>query len=200
MIRVYLRCSADTQDLDSQRHACEQWLRAYGHSEAVKWYDRDQGISGDAKNRPDHARLIKDAKRGDTVLCFALDRLSREGIVPVLKTWQEFQSKGVRLVSVSEPWADSGNPAAEVVIAVLAWAGQQEKKRIKERQKAGIAAAKAAGKSWGGSKKGTFKARTPELDALVRKLKHEDKKSVCGISRLCKISRPTVYAILKGDN
>lgn len=198
MIRVYLRCSSDSQDLDSQRHACQQWLRAYANNEAVRWYE-DEGISGDAKNRPAHAKLCKEVKRGDTVLCFALDRLSREGIRAVLTTCEDFQQRGVRLVSVSEPWADSNNPVSEVVVAVMAWAAQQEKRRIKARQKAGIEAAKQAGKTWGGSKKGAFKTRTPELDALVRKLKHEDKKSVCAISRLCKISRPTVYAILKGD-
>lgn len=199
MIRVYLRCSSDSQDLDSQRHACQQWLRLHAEGQPVKWYE-DEGVSGDAKVRPAYAKLLTESKRGDTVLCFALDRLSREGIRPVFNAVSDFHDQGIRFVSVSEPWADLDSPFAQPMICLLAWAAQQEKKRIKARQMAGIEAARQAGRTWGGSQKGAFKTRTPELDALVRKLKHEDKKSVCAISRLCKISRPTVYAILKGDD
>lgn len=194
MIRIYSRCSTDDQDLASQKHQLEAWVRGYGGKQACVWYD-EAGVSGDAQHRPQFAKLLQDARKGDTVLTYALDRLSREGIVAVLSVVKNFEGKGIRLVSISEPWADSSNPVSEVVIAVMAWSAQQEKKRIKARQKAGIEAAKAAGKKWGGRKKGTMQVRTPEIDAQVRKM-HRENVPITAIARITKISRPTIYAIL----
>ncbi len=195
MLRVYVRCSTDDQDLASQEHDLERWLAVYGQGEQVIWY-REEGVSGDAKVRPEYNRLIAEVRKGDTVLCWALDRISRGGIKPVADMLDFFNTADIRLVSVKEPWIDRNNPAIEPVLCVLAWAAQMEKKRIKERQKAGIAAAKAKGKRWGGRKAGTMQVRTPELDKTVKEMKASG-KSVCSIARVCKISRPTVYAILQ---
>lgn len=197
MLRIYMRCSSDSQDTDSQRDGIDRWLAVFGDGQPVSWYV-DEGIQGDAAIRPAYNKLMKDIRRGDTVVCWALDRLSREGIIPVLTTLKTFDKLGCRLISISEPWADSSNPVAEVVIAVMAWAAQMEKKRIRARQAAGIAAARQAngGKCpWGGRAKGSYVKRTAELDQLVRQLKQEG-KSVCAIARLTQLSRPTVYAIL----
>jgi DNA invertase Pin-like site-specific DNA recombinase len=111
---------------------------------------------------------------------------------------KDFTDRGIRLVSVSESWLDTASPCSELTLAVLAWAGQQERKRIKERQRAGIQAAKAKGKRWGGRKPGTFIKRSAELDTLVRKLKVE-KTPVTQIARLTNLSRETVYTILDSE-
>lgn len=193
-IRVLLRVSSDSQDVDSQRHAATKWLDAYGNGADAKWYVED-GVMGDAKDRPEFDRLKRECVKGDTVLCFALDRLSRAGIAPLIGIWNHFQQAGVRVASISEPWADTSNPAAEVVIAVLAWAAQQEKKRLNERRRAGIAAAKAAGKKWGGSEKGH------RITVTARKERRAMELLASGIgpaevARSTGVSRRTVYRLI----
>ncbi len=195
MIRVHLRVSSDSQDIDSQRHASNQWLAVYGNGAEVDWYI-EEGVSGDAKVRPEYERLCREAAPGDTVLCFALDRLSRDGIVPLLKVWRELHERGVRIVSISEPWADTANPASEVVIAVLAWAGQQEKRRIKQRVKAGIAAAKAAGKSWGGSTLHWQTKKVRKAERRVQTLLGQG-LSKSEIARVTGVNRATIIRIAK---
>jgi DNA invertase Pin-like site-specific DNA recombinase len=198
VIRVYLRCSTDEQTTESQRSAIERWLATQPKEEEVKWYE--EKVSGDAKVRPIFDHLVKEARSGvDTVVCWALDRLSRAGIVATLQILQNFSARGIRVVSVTEPWADTSNPVSEVVIAVMAWASQMEKQRIKARQKAGIEAVRKRNNGkcpWGGRPRGSFSKRSPEIDALVKELRSNN-KTIKSIKNLTKLGRSTIYEILK---
>lgn len=194
MIRAYLRCSSEDQSLASQRHVLENWLSIHANGEEVQWYE-DEGFSGSNGDRPAYQKLIKDTKHGDTILCYAVDRISREGIAPTIQLRQTIHNKGAKLHSVSEPWISDDNPAAEVVVLVMAWAAEQERKRILARQRAGIEAAKASGKSWGGRKAGTRITLTKEKEALCHKLKKQG-ETVAAIARNLGISRKTVYQAL----
>jgi transposase InsO family protein len=53
----------------------------------------------------------------------------------------------------------------------------------------------AAGKRWGGSKKGRRLKVTPEQEDIVRRL-HSERQTITAISKGVGLSRPTVYAIL----
>jgi DNA invertase Pin-like site-specific DNA recombinase len=195
MIRVYLRCSTEDQTVASQRHALKNWIALQAPESPTKWYE-DEGFTGSNGDRPAYQRLMKEVKASDTVLCFAVDRMSREGIVATLQLRQTLNAKGAKLVSVSEPWLSDDNPASEIVTAVLAWAAEQERKRILARQRAGIQAAKAAGKTWGGRKAGTRISLTAEKEALCHKLKTEG-QTVASIARNLGIARKTVYVALE---
>jgi DNA invertase Pin-like site-specific DNA recombinase len=66
----------------------------------------------------------------------------------------------------------------------------------RERQAAGIAAARAKGKRWGGRKKGQrVKVGREQIEA-ARKMRAEG-TPVARIARLLGLSRPTVYTMLK---
>ena len=69
---------------------------------------------------------------------------------------------------------------------------------IKERQLAGIAKAKAEGKSWGGRKPGTRIRLTQEKEALIRQL-HAEGKPIAAIARLVGLSRKSVYKPWRGQ-
>jgi DNA invertase Pin-like site-specific DNA recombinase len=175
----------------------ERWLTLHAEKTPTKWFE-DEGFSGGNANRPAYQRLMKEVKAGDTVLCYAVDRLSREGIVATLQLRAGLKAKSAKLVSVSEPWLSDDNPAAEIVTAVLAWAAEQERKRIRERQRAGIESRrdKTTGRCpWGGRKKGCRIKVTEEKEALVLKL-HKEKTPVRRICRLVGLSPKTVYAVL----
>ena len=61
---------------------------------------------------------------------------------------------------------------------------------------AGIAKAKADGKSWGGRKAGTRIKLTEEKEKLIRQL-HAEGKPKAVIARLVGLTRKTVYAALR---
>ena len=67
----------------------------------------------------------------------------------------------------------------------------------KERQMAGIAAAKAAGKKWGGSKQGRRLKLTDENIKIVRDM-HAEGKKIAVIARTLGLCRPTIYKIIEG--
>jgi DNA invertase Pin-like site-specific DNA recombinase len=46
---------------------------------------------------------------------------------------------GVQLVSVREPWLDTGGPVRDLLLAIFSWVAEQERRRLAERTKAGLA-------------------------------------------------------------
>jgi DNA invertase Pin-like site-specific DNA recombinase len=64
-----------------------------------------------------------------------------------------------------------------------------------ERILAGQAAARAAGKVWGGGKPGRRVTLTEEKERTI-KLLHEQGKGISEIARVVGLSRPTVYKVL----
>ena len=78
---------------------------------------------------------------------------------------------------------------------VLASVAAYETEVRSERIRAGIDAAKAEGKTWGGRQEGSRNKATEDKADAVRKL-HEAGGSVTAIARATGISRPTVYSLL----
>ena len=64
-----------------------------------------------------------------------------------------------------------------------------------ERILAGQAAARAAGKTWGGGKPGRRVRLSVEKETAIRQL-HDQGKSISEISRVIGLSRPTIYRVL----
>src|SRR4051812_34584055 len=125
MLRAYGRCSSDTQELVSQEYAVGKWVDGYGDGQPVEWY-RDAAVMGD-EERPELDRLLADIQPGDTLVCYALDRISREGALPVLLMLDKLAKQRVRLVSISEPWLASRNPLNEALVALVATLAKMEK-------------------------------------------------------------------------
>src|SRR5262249_21291598 len=96
---------------------------------------------------------------------------------------------------------DLSTPAGRLVAGVLASVAEYETEVRGERQRAGIAAKKervAKGKeAWDmGRPRGTAHQTTPEVRRQILKMK-ADRHPVAEISRVLKLSRQTVYTILK---
>ena len=140
---LYIRCSTSEQDTDNQRLALEKWASERGF-EIVATYREKESAWRDGHQR-ELARLTRDARRGgfDTLLVWALDRLSREGPLKVLQLVQSFQVLGVRLVSYQEPWTEAPGPLGELLYSLVAWVARFESERRSERTHAGLARAKA---------------------------------------------------------
>ena len=74
---------------------------------------------------------------------WALDRVSREGIGPVLAAVHGLLSAGCELVSYREPWLEVENDERDLLIAIIGWTAWMEARRLSERTKAGLAKAQA---------------------------------------------------------
>src|SRR5690606_10175167 len=134
----------------------------------IIWY-RDR-FTGTTMERPGLERLLADVRSGKvTKVCvWRLDRLGRtaKGLLTLL---DELQSLNVGFVSLREGF-DLATPAGRLMAGVLASVAAYETEVRKERQLAGIAKAKAEGKSWGGRKAGTRVKLTEEKEAVIHQL------------------------------
>jgi putative DNA-invertase from lambdoid prophage Rac len=83
--------------------------------------------------------MMGDARRGsfDVLLVWALDRVGRS-MVDNLRDVLELGRLGVQIVSLREPWLDTGGPVRDLLLAIFSWVAQQERLRFVERTKAGI--------------------------------------------------------------
>ena len=102
--------------------------------------------------------------------------------------------KGVRLVSITEG-VDLTTPVGRMVAGVLATFAEFENAVRRERQMAGIRAAKAAGKRWGGSETGWSKIKPPQRKRIVQMFRSGMSKAAIG--RAEGLSWPTVAKVLK---
>src|SRR5262249_16283059 len=139
------------QDTNSQEPDLQTWAKA--HDEEPVWYK--DTFTGTTIDRPGLERLLADVQQGkiNKVVCWRLDRLGRpaKGLLTLL---DELQALGVGFVSFREGF-DLGSPAGRLMAGVLASVAAYQTEVRKERQLAGIAKAKAKGKTWGDRKPGT---------------------------------------------
>ena len=149
---LYLRVSTTEQNVDNQLPALEAYAESRGW-QIVETY-RENESAWRAGHQSELARLLADIRGGkrkyDVLLIWALDRLSRQGIGPLLQLINSFEVYGCHVVSVNESWThpDAG-PMREIFIAMSAWAAKFESDRRSERTKAGLARAIANGKKLG---------------------------------------------------
>jgi site-specific DNA recombinase len=145
---TYVRVSSDEQvrgySLGEQRRLAEERIEAEGWTLA-KVYE-DAGISGAGADRPAYQALLVDASDGalDVLLVWKLDRLGRDA-EELLRARRMFGAAGVRLISLTE-----GEEESNLVYGVRAIVAQEERERIAERVRVGMAARARAGKLNGG--------------------------------------------------
>lgn len=95
-------------------------------------------------------RFRADARAGHVLrfYVFKLDRLTRSRIRDTFEVIEELRAHGAELVSVSDGFALDG-PAAEGVLAVMAWAAKMERLAINGRTSAASERVEAEGRKWG---------------------------------------------------
>jgi putative DNA-invertase from lambdoid prophage Rac len=142
---VYLRVSTDRQTVQNQLADLDRLVRARGYEPAI--YDE---VESAAKARPVLDRLLADARAGrvHAVAVWALDRLHRS-MTGAINTVLELDRLGVRVLSVREPWLDTDSPVRPLLVAIFGWVAEQERTRLIERTKAGMARARKDGKKIG---------------------------------------------------
>ncbi len=155
MLIGYARVSTEDQNLDMQVTALVK-----AGAERV-FTDKASGAS--MKKRPVLAECLRSAERDDVILVWALDRMGRS-LRSLLDTLADLERRGVgfRALNLS---LDTTTPMGRFGVQMLGAVAELEREFIRERTRAGMAAAKARG-----SKVGRAKEATPERIEKARQL------------------------------
>ena len=128
-------------------------------------------MSGKNFNRPQYRRMVRKLKAGDVLVVKSIDRLGRN-YEEILEQWRMLtKKKEVDVVVLDMPLLDTrmsggnltGVFVADLVLQILSYVAQTERKNIRQRQREGIAAAKQRGVKFGRPKK-----QVPEEFARLR--------------------------------
>lgn len=189
MLAIYSRVSTDAQttamqDADLAKYANGQEHRAYTDS-----------FTGATMDRPGFNDLLAAVRSGEIteIAVWRLDRLGRSAS-GLCMLFEELRARNVRLVSLKDGF-DLSTPVGLLLAQILASIAQFEREGIRLRQKAGIAAAKAKGISWGGSEKGRVYRLTPDKLTAIKTLSAQG-MTIGEIARAVGLSRPTITKAL----
>lgn len=150
--------------------------------------------SGKDTLRPQLEALLAFAREGDTVIVHSMDRLARN-LDDLRRLVQKLTKRGIRIEFVKESLMFTGDdsPMANLLLSVMGAFAEFERELIRERQREGIALAKARG-AYRGRKKALSDDQVVELR---RRAGGGEKKSM--LAREFGISRETLYQYLKAS-
>ena len=134
---IYIRVSTTKQDRDGYSVPMQK-ERLVSYCQAMGWVVAgvfvDPGVSGSSLDRPGLAELIRavEAGKGDVVLVYKLDRLSRSQRNIIYLLEDVFQPAGVAFVSMQESF-DTSTVYGKAMLGILSVFAQMEREVITER-------------------------------------------------------------------
>lgn len=148
-------------------------------------------VSSLAAARPQLSAALDYCREGDTLVVTKPDRLARS-VADLLGFVERLQAKGValRVLSMGGQELDTSAPTSRLMLTMLGAVAEFERALMLERQREGIAAAKAAGKYKGRAP--TARAKAPEVLAL-----HAQGVPVAEIARRLNIGTASAFRILR---
>jgi putative DNA-invertase from lambdoid prophage Rac len=186
----YGRVSTVAQETENQRLE----LKQAGYDIPARLWFADVGISGKtpAKQRPAFAKLLEKLDEGDSLIVAKLDRLGRDAI-DVLQTIDHLKQQNVRVKVLNLGDNDVTSPHGKLMLTMLAAVAAMERDLLIERTQAGLARAKADGKTLG-----RRQSLSPGQQAEAR-AKVEAGEPIAAVARSLGVARGTVYKALEAS-
>ena len=147
----YIRVSTQEQNTIRQ----EVLMEALGVDEV--YIDR---MSGKDANRPELQKMMEYVRKGDTVIVESISRFARN-TRDLLELVERLTAKGVEFVSKKEA-IDTTTPTGKFMLTVFGAVAELEREYILQRQREGIASAKA-----NGVYRGRKPVQRPEFNQVV---------------------------------
>ncbi len=192
----YARVSSKGQNLD------RQLARATEVNADKVFTDK---LSGKTTDRPGLHELLDYVREGDTVEVISLDRLSRN-YKDIQHLVQKLKDKGVKLVVDDLPQTHTGNDLVDqfmldMMINLMGFVAQNEREKIRERQRQGIEQAKKRGAYKGRPTKFSEDSNDREgrlvFDGIKKDYQAGNYQSKAGLARKYGLSRQQLYRIIK---
>src|SRR5215469_2777221 len=180
MLLGYLRVSTNHQETAAQVAA----LKAAG---CTRIYH--EKASGGRWDRPELHRLLDHLRKGDALVVWKLDRLSRS-LREVLTIMERLGGAEAGFRSLTEA-IDTTTPAGRMMMQMVGAFAEFERAMLRERTKAGLDAARREGRIGGRRPK-----LSPEQQAEIRKMVTRGDKTAADAARLFKIHPATVCRLL----
>ncbi|WP_260673577.1 recombinase family protein [Comamonas aquatica] len=187
MSRIFAYCRVSTSDQTPENQLLEISTAGFEVSprRAIK-----ETISGsvEASLRPGWVSLMNKLEPGDILVVTKLDRLGRNAM-DVRGTVESLASMGVKVYCLALGGMDLASPAGKMTMGVINAVAEFERDLLVERTQAGLARAKAEGKTLGRPK-----SLSPEESKEVLKMLNQG-QSVAGIARQLGTSRQTIMRV-----
>jgi DNA invertase Pin-like site-specific DNA recombinase len=180
MLIGYARVSKDDQDTTAQVSA----LKAAGCERIYL-----EKASGGRWDRPELHRLLDQLRKGDVLVVWKLDRMSRS-LRDVLILMERLAEGKAGFRSLTEA-IDTTTPAGRMMMQMVGAFAEFERAMLKERTKAGLDAAREEGRVGGRRPK-----LTPQQQLEIRKMVSRGGKTAADAARLFKVHPATVSRLL----
>ena len=177
----YARVSTDIQETDLQMDALKR-------AKCVRFYE--EKASGAKADRPELMRLLDNARKGDVVVVWKLDRLSRS-LKDVLVLMEQIAKAGAGFRSLTEA-IDTTSPAGRMMMQIVGAFAEFERALLRERTRNGLEVARNQGRI-GGRRSKLKPAQQQEIVRLV----NSGQKSAADAARLFEVHPATVTRILQ---
>lgn len=183
MLLGYARVSTDEQTTGMQLDA----LQAAGCERNFS-----ERASGASAERPVLADLLGHVRKGDTVVVWRLDRLGRS-LPHLIEIVQQLEGAGVGLRSLTEG-IDTTTANGRLIFHLFGALAEFERELIRERTRAGLAAARARGRKGG---------RPAKLNAekvrVATRLLRDPETTVSEVARTLGVHRSTLHKALQAS-
>lgn len=143
--------------------------------------------------RPEFEAALRELEPGDTLVVTKMDRLARK-VVDLLELVEDFNKTGraLRILNMGGDVVDTRSATGRLLLSLLASVAQFEREIMLERQREGIAKARAEGKYRG--RVPTAARRSAEIVQVFW-----ETGSVSVVSKRLGVSRPSIYRILTDE-
>ena len=183
MLVGYMRVSTAEQSLAMQRDA----LAAAG---CERFYE--DICSGTIADRPGLARALEALRAGDALVVWKLDRIGRS-LAHVVELVGALQARGIGL-KVLTGGIDTTSATGRLVFGIFATLSEFERDLIHERTMAGLAAARARGRT-GGRPRLMTRAKLRTAMAMMA----DRSNAAAEVAEQLGISTSTLYAYVDGE-
>lgn len=185
----YVQVSTKEQNADRQVSAMQEMGVPEGRIHIDKVSDKDF-------NRPKYRALMKKLKIGSVLYVHSIDRLGRN-YAEIIEEWRTItKKKRADIVVLDMPLLDTrrgkdlmGTFLADIVLQVLSFVAENERKNIRQRQAEGIAEAKKRGVRFGRPRK-----PLPRNFEAEREKWRNGQKTIAEAAKACGMPESTFYA------
>lgn len=141
---IYLRVSSDKQDVETQNRICLEHIKRLENNKDYEYEifsDLDTSSRVKMSKRLGLQQMLNSMKKGQTVLVYKLDRLSRD-VIEMITIYRMIKDTSVNIIAINDPYSD------EFSITIMGAIAQKERENIQKRTRDALQTKKSRGERY----------------------------------------------------